>query len=345
MKTKSTLILLTTGALILGTFSFIHAEEKGTSKGRPDARGKGDGSFLKTLDKDGDKAISKEEAGERWERLGKLDTDGDNSVSMKEMMAARGGSGKGRPEGKPGEKPEGKPGERPEGKPEERSKGAPGKGAPGEMFKRADKNEDGKISKDEVPEQIWARLGKLDKDGDGAVSGEEAKAGRPEGGRPGGPGGGPPSKEEAAARFKRADKNGDGKLGKDEVSAEHWERLGKLDKNGDNAVSKEEMAAMAAMMRQRGEKGPGGKGGPQGGPGAMFEKFDKDKDGKLAESEVPAEMWAKVRKADDNADGLVSKAEMDKVMSQRDGKKPEGAKPEGGKKKKKRPALEGDKEA
>lgn len=264
MKTKSTLTLLATGALIIGSFGLIHAEEKGRSKG-----GKGDGSFLKEIDTNGDKSISKEEAGERWERLSKLDTDGDSTVTMKELMAARGGKGKGRPEEKPGEKPEGKPGEKPEGgKGKGKGKGERPEGGPGEMFKRADKNSDGKISKDEVPEQAW-------------------------------------------------------------------ERLGKLDKDGDDAVSKEEMAAMAAMMRQRGGKGgpQGGKGkGPEGGPGAIFEKLDKDKDGKLAESEVPAEMWAKVRKADEDADGLVSKAELEKVMSKkRDGGKPEGAKPKGAK--------------
>ncbi len=344
MKIKSTLTLLATGALILGSFGLTHAEEKGDGKGRPKG-GKGDGSFFKEMDTNGDKAISKEEAGEKWERLGKLDKDGDGSVTIKEMMAARGGKGKGRPDGKPGEKPE----EKPDGKPGDKPKGGPRDGGPAEMFKRADKNNDGKISKDEVPEQAWERLGKLDKDGDGAVSGEEAKAGRPEGGRPGGP----PSKEEAAARFAKADKNDDGKLSKDEVPAEHWERLSKLDKDGDNAVSKEEMAAMAAMMRERGGKGPDGKGRPEGGkggpphdgPGAMFDRFDENKDGKLAESEVPEEMWAKVRKADDDADGLVSEAELDKVMSKRDGKKPDGDKPKGGDKKKKRPALEGDKEA
>ncbi|MDF1737832.1 MAG: EF-hand domain-containing protein [Verrucomicrobiales bacterium] len=335
MKTKSTLTLLATGALLLGSIGLTQAEEKERPKG-----GKGDGSFFKTMDTNGDKSISKEEAGDKWERLGKLDKDGDGSVNVQELMAARGGKGK----GKPGEKPEGKDGERP--------KGAPRDGGPGEMFKRADKNNDGKISKDEVPERAWERLGKLDTDGDGAVSGEEAKAGRPEGGRPGeGRPGGPPSKEEAAERFAKADKNGDGKLSKDEVPAEHWERLGKLDKDGDNAVSKEEMAALAAMMRERGGKGgrEGGKGKgkgdrPDGGPGAMFDRFDKDEDGKLAESEVPEEMWAKVRKADDDADGLVSKAEFDKVMSRRDGRKPGGDKPEGGEKKK-RPALEGDTEA
>ncbi len=345
MKTKSTLTLLATGALLLGSVGLTHAEDKERPKG-----GKGDGSFFKAMDTNGDKAISKEEAGDKWERLGKLDKDGDGSVTVQELMAARGGKGKGRPDGGPGDKPKGKPGDRPEGKDGERPKGGPRDGAPGEMFKRADKNNDGKISKDEVPEQAWERLGKLDTDGDGAVSGEEAKAGRPEGGRPGeGRPGGPPSKEEAAERFAKADKNGDGKLSKDEVPAEHWERLGKLDKDGDNAVSKEEMAALAAMMRQRsgkgGPEGGRGKGGPpEGGPGAMFDRFDKDEDGKLAESEVPEEMWAKVRKADDDADGLVSKAEFDKVMSQRDGRKPGGDKPGDGEKKK-RPALEGDKEA
>ena len=114
--------------------------------------------------------------------------------------------------------------------------------------------------------------------------------------------------------FERADKNKDGKISKDEAPDQAWERLSKLDKDGDGAVSKEEMAAMA------GPGGPGGPGGgPQGGPGAMFSRFDTDKDGKLAKSEVPAEMWEKLSKADENADGLVSKEELEGAYSKREG--------------------------
>lgn len=308
MKTKFTLSIITCAAVLVSGSSLSNAEDKGDGKGRS----KGDGSFLKSMDKDGDNAISKEEAGDRWDRLGKLDKDEDGKVTVREMMAARQG-GPGGPEGS--------------------GKGGP-KGKPGEMFKRSDKNSDGKITKDEVPERAWEFLSKLDKNGDDAVSEEEAKAGRPPGG-PGGPEGGRPDGSEM---FKRADKNNDGKISKDEVPEQAWDRLGKLDKDGDDAVSREEMKAMAGGMG-KGGKGKGGKGGaPAGGSGAMFDRFDENKDGKLAEDEVPAEMWAKVRKADSDADGLVSKGEMEKVMSMRDGGKPEATRPDA--KKKKRPALE-----
>ncbi|MEM7600272.1 MAG: hypothetical protein AAF357_02525 [Verrucomicrobiota bacterium] len=131
----------------------------GEEKAGP-GKGKGDGSFFKSMDTDGDQSISEAEAGERWERMSQLDKDGNGKVTIQEMMAARSG---------PGTDP-----------------GRGEKGGSGEMFKRADKNSDGKISKDEVPEQLWARLGKLDTDGDNAVSQEEAAAARPDSPKPSG---------------------------------------------------------------------------------------------------------------------------------------------------------------
>lgn len=278
---RSITLLLTTALAVSPLF--------GEEKARP-GKGKADGSFLQSIDKDGDKAISKEEAGERWERMSRLDTNGDGKVSFEEIAA-------GRPAG--GESP-GRPG--------------PGKGGePGEMFKRADKNGDGKISKDEVPEQAWNYLSRLDTDGDGIITAEEAKAGRPDGAGRGEPG----------EMLKRMDKNGDGNLSKDEVPAQTWERLGKFDKDNDGVVTKAEMAAgFAAMRAAKGREGAKGKGrgigGPQeGGAGAAFDRFDKDKDGKLSEAEVPAEMWSKLRKADTDADGLVSREELEKVYQDR----------------------------
>jgi Ca2+-binding EF-hand superfamily protein len=331
------LILIVTGCAL--AISPVGAEEKeapkgpgkgGEAKGGP--KGKGDGSFFKQIDKDGDKAISQEEAGERWERMKALDKDADGKVTFQEMAAARGGAGGG-PKGPGGEGPGGK--------------GGPGKGGP-EMFKRADKNNDGKLTSDEVPEQVWARLSKLDKDGDKAISSEEAKAGRPGGPPPGGGSPGADGKARADEMWKRADQNSDGKISKDEVPEQAWERLGKMDKNGDDAVTREEMAA--GMMAMRGGKGdgkgrPGGKGGPpQGGPGAVFGRYDENEDGKLAESEVPAEMWSKLRRADTDADGLVSKDELGKIYSGREGGGPKGAPAKGDTppetKKKKRPELE-----
>ncbi len=283
----TTLILGLVGAVF---FSLAEDEKLKASRG-------GDGSFFKKMDTDGDQAISKIEAGDKWERLSKLDKDEDNKVTIKEMMAARGGGDRPGQDGPP------RGGNRPE---------------PGEMFKRSDKNNDGKITKDEVPEKAWEFLSKLDKDGDDAISSEEAKAGRPSGSPAGKPSEG--GRGRGGEMLKRADKNSDGKISKDEVPEQAWERLGKLDKDGDDAVSKEEMAAGMKAMREGGKgKGPRGSstGAAGGGPGAMFSRFDKDENGKLSESEVPGEMWSKLRKADTDADGLVSKDELGKVYSAR----------------------------
>lgn len=49
--------------------------------------------------------------------------------------------------------------------------GGPPRGA--EMLQRLDKNEDGKLSKDEVPERLWDRLSRLDANEDGMVTKDE----------------------------------------------------------------------------------------------------------------------------------------------------------------------------
>lgn len=217
-------------------------------------------------------------------------------------------------------------GERPKGPGGPGGPGAPG--GKGEFFKSMDKDGDKAISKAEAGER-WQGLGRLDKNGDEKLTMEELAAGRPggpgEGGAPkGGPGGPQAGRGEF---FKNADKNNDGKISKDEVPAEAWERMGKLDKDADGAVSREEMAAMMA-----GRGGPGGgpgrpgAGGPGGGPMEMFSRYDTDKDGKLSKSEAPAELWERLSKADENADGLVSKEELESVFK-RDGKGGPGGAP------------------
>ena len=43
------------------------------------------------------------------------------------------------------------------------------------MFEASDKNKDGKLSGDEIPERMKERVSKMDQDGDGAISREEMK--------------------------------------------------------------------------------------------------------------------------------------------------------------------------
>lgn len=279
---KKTHITLTVLALSFISFPVL-AEENARGPGKG-----GKGAGLRNLDKNGDRVITEEEAGaEAWARIGQLDKDGDGKVTGQEMMAGARGKGM-------------------------QGKGK-GKGNPGEFIKRMDKNGDGNLSKDEVPEQFWARISTLDKDGDSSISREEFAAGAKGRMADGGKGRG----------FEMADKNGDGKLTQDEAP-KFWDRISKADLDKDGAVSREEMARareMAESMKGNpGGAGKGkGKGKSAGGPTAIFQKFDGNKDGKLAEEEVTGELWARISKADTNADGLVSAEELKGVYANRGG--------------------------
>ena len=60
----------------------------------------------------------------------------------------------------------------------------------------------------------------------------------------------------------------------------------------------------------------------------------------VGEDEVPAEMWSRLRKADTDADGLVSKSELEKVYSEREKYAPKGEVKKEDTPRKKRPELE-----
>ena len=55
----------------------------------------------------------------------------------------------------------------------------------------------------------------------------------------------------------------------------------------------------------------GAAGGKPPGVSALFERFDKNKDGKLTKDEVPGPMWEHLSKADVNKDGAVTKEEFE----------------------------------
>ena len=134
--------------------------------------------------------------------------------------------------------------------------GGPPEGRGGDakrFFSRLDKNSDGKITADEVPEERRAFVERLirrgDKDGDLALSLEEFIAGRPERPGQGKPGQAPPGAENRkrppqggppAGLFMALDVDHDGKLSRDEIAAAA-DVIRKLDRDGDGAVTLDEI--------------------------------------------------------------------------------------------------------
>ncbi len=146
-----------------------------------------------------------------------------------------------------------------------------GGGAAG-MLQRHDKNGDGKISlADEVPEDRRGMLTRLDTNSDGVVDADElaampARGGRQGGGSGGGGPGGLRMPQTGAELIKLSDKNGDGKLAKDEMDERGQQFFPTMDTNADGVVDEAEADASIQRMKQTMQQG-GGFGGGAGGGG------------------------------------------------------------------------------
>ena len=129
-----------------------------------------------------------------------------------------------------------------------------------QLFRRMDRNSDGKVTADEVPEErrefIVRLIKRVDKDGDGAMTAEEFAAapfparpdGKPGAGRPGRPDGRPPQGAPTGGLFRALDADHDGKLSGDEIKASA-EVILKLDANSDGMVTVEELLPRGGEVR------------------------------------------------------------------------------------------------
>jgi Ca2+-binding EF-hand superfamily protein len=220
-------------------------------------------------------------------------------------------------------------------------------------LRKMDKDEDGRISKDEFtgPEKAF---GRLDRNADGFIDAKDAAArdggrrrgrdGRgPDGKGPGGKGGrdrkGGGASDEAKARvrrnaqaqFARIDANKDGKLTADEVQSPMLLELADVDGNGEVTLAEFQKVALQRAMRRSevggddGHKGGAGrksgrgrKGGGRGRLNAgMLEGWDTDGDGRVSPDEFPgrSKMFERI---DRNGDGFLTEAD---VAAARDAKK------------------------
>jgi Ca2+-binding EF-hand superfamily protein len=223
---------------------------------------------------------------------------------------------------------------------------------PAELFDKLDANKDGVITSDEVPDDKQATFERLvrsgDANGDKKLTKDELIAGlkklqpaadapaapdRP-GGRPGAPGALPnvaPPKE----IFTRMDKDGNGKLEKDEIPERMRENLARIDANSDGVIELAEFEKIGQVFGARRPDGapgapPDGRPG-QGGPvpgSPVLRALDADGNGEISASEI-ADAAKALAKLDRNGDGKLT---LDEIVPPPGGPggRPDGTRPAAG---------------
>jgi Ca2+-binding EF-hand superfamily protein len=113
---------------------------------------------------------------------------------------------------------------------------------PEHIFSTFDENEDGALQENEVPEGMAEHFGRLDADGNGAITLEEFKQGRPD-----------PEQMKARfqERFKAMDKNNDGMIQADEAEGPMQKHFDRMDANGDGRIDADELKALRDKFRSR----------------------------------------------------------------------------------------------
>jgi Ca2+-binding EF-hand superfamily protein len=172
-------------------------------------------------------------------------------------------------------------------------------------FADLDKNKDKKISRDEWPSQMRPdSFDRIDTNHDGFIDEEEFNGMRNRFAG-GGMGGGPRTGESLT---KLLDANADGKVSRDEF-AKILSLFDILDKDHNGELSQEELNGFFRAVNDAQTQATGGVE-----VNNLFEKYDKNKDGKITAEEIGNERIFK--SLDLNKDGIVTREEADTAIKQ-----------------------------
>jgi Ca2+-binding EF-hand superfamily protein len=290
--------------------------------GRPGV-GKGDPrEFFNRLDANKDGKLSLDELPPFLkDNFARLDANNDGGVSQEEFAQA----GRfGRPPGAPA------------------AGNAADRGQLEALFDRTDANSDGRLTKDEIPEERQGIRNILERAGGESISKEQFVRGMmamgQNPGQPPRPDGAPPRRPDGApgmppggGLFALLDVDRDGQLSTSEIVGAGTALL-KLDKNGDGKLTPDEVFGPGGAPGRPGDP-PAGTGQPPAGrpgerrPGqrgiagpnpdefrARLKEADANKDGKISKEEAPPFLKDRFDGVDTNGDGFVDEAEVGQML-------------------------------
>jgi Ca2+-binding EF-hand superfamily protein len=178
---------------------------------------------------------------------------------------------------------------------------------PPAFIRRFDKNNDGLLSKDELPPFLAEFVVRLDTNGDGQLNVAEVAEMLRLLRQRFGP---PPQPSEAEIErivnniLERMDANKDGLISKEEARGAVAPFFDQRDTNKDGLLDKKELRELAIRFRPQ---GPGGFGPP---PGPDFDALDKNADGRLTRDELKGTLpLAVFDEIDTNKDGKIDRKE------------------------------------
>jgi Ca2+-binding EF-hand superfamily protein len=193
------------------------------------------------------------------------------------------------------------------------------KGNADEFLKRFDKNNDGTLTKDELPEFLAGRFDRLDSNNDGKLDkGEVGKVVEMLGQRfrPPDAKGRPEVQNVLNRMLEGMDTNKDGKLSKEEARGRVGENFAQFDANKDGFLDREELTRALARMMAAGQGPPGaaGRRGPD------FDSLDKDADGRLTRDELKGGPLAdRFDDLDADGDGKITPREFESYVQKQAG--------------------------